>query len=126
MLRPNHPHARPRAGRSGPTPARRRRGHAALAVGALLGSMVVWGAGAPPASASADVTVGCNGAGNTATAADLQALRDAIVTQNNTAGADTITLTANCTYSFTAAYSGAYASWFGPAALPAIASYITI
>ena len=95
-------------------------------VGALVGAVLVGSAATRSAPAGADQVVGC-GSGNTATAADLQALQQAIVTFDATAGPNTITLTKNCTYSFTAAYSGgSLASWYGPAALPAIASHIII
>lgn len=127
MLRPYAFHALPvNTGRDARGPGRRRCWLSAFVVVALLGTMVVWGAGAPPASATADVVVGCNGPSNTGSATDLQAIRDAIVSQNTSAGPDTLTLTANCTYSFSNAHSGAYASWYGLAALPAIASDITI
>lgn len=80
MLRPNHVHARPvSTGRIGRAPARRRRGNAALAVTALLGTLVVWGCRGPTRVRGRDATVGCNGPGNTGSAADLQAIRDAIV-----------------------------------------------
>ncbi len=46
----------------------------------------------------------------------------AISTANSNGAADTITLTAGCTYAFTTANNW----WFGPNALPAIASDITI
>ena len=49
-------------------------------------------------------------------------LVNAINTANDNGQADTITLTAGCTYSFSAANN----YWYGPNALPAIASDITI
>ena len=57
------------------------------------------------------------------------ALIAAIETANVSAGPDTIELPAGCVYTFTAPYisgSNAYDYWYGPSALPAIASDITI
>jgi uncharacterized repeat protein (TIGR01451 family) len=69
---------------------------------------------APPAGA-ANIAVGCGASRVT----DLVA---AVDTANANAGPDTITLTAGCTYLFTAVNN----SWYGPNALPAISSDITI
>ena len=110
----------------------------ALALASLLSALSVVGASVPPAAAApgrqpalpaaADITVPCSGAGGNATTADLAALRQAVVAANTNAGPDVIRLADNCIYTFTDAYSAgdAYTSWFGPAALPAIASELTI
>ena len=59
---------------------------------------------------------------------DETALVGAIETANNVAGPDTIVLASDCLYSFTSAYTAlpAFTNWYGPAALPAIASTIAI
>ncbi len=57
------------------------------------------------------------------------ALVTAIEDANAAPGPDTISLASGCVYSFTIPYaslSSGYASWYGPSALPAIASQITI
>jgi hypothetical protein len=62
-------------------------------------------------------------------ACDEAALIAAIETANVNAGPDTIELPAACVYTFTAPYSSvstSYDQWYGPTALPAIASDITI
>src|SRR5262245_3233192 len=94
-----------------PTAALTRRALSVVVTGTLVGALLVGGAAAP--ASAGQVSIGCDG----------QALRQAIVNSNASPGADTIRLTANCTYSFSDAYSG---SWYGPAALPPIASDITI
>ncbi len=101
-----------------------------LAVVALVPTLLVAEAMAPPASAGplGEVLIGCSGVGLTATATDLAAFRQAIIDANATAGPDTIRLGTACTYSFTDAYTtgGSQTSWYGPAALPAISSDVTI
>ena len=92
----------------------------------LVAGLLAWSPSAPSAAAAADVLVGCSGANNTATTADLQAFRQAILDSNTNANADTVRLAVNCTYSFTDIYSAFQSSWYGQAALPAIASDITI
>ena len=93
---------------------------------ALVGAALVVGPGASPSGAATTEVVGCSSNG-TATATDLQNFQQDIVTLDGSGGG-TITLTANCTYSFTAAYgmSGPLTSWYGPEAFPAITSAITI
>ncbi len=93
---------------------------------ALVGAALVVGPGASPSGAATTEVVGCSSNG-TATATDLQNFPQDIVTLDGSGGG-TITLTADCTYSFTAAYaaSGPYTSWYGPEAFPAITSAITI
>jgi len=84
----------------------------------------------PPSTSSGlgELAVGCSGAGLTSTAADIATLRQAIVTANGTAGPDTIRLSINCTYTISNVNpsGGSQTSWYGPTALPAIASDITI
>jgi hypothetical protein len=92
-----------------------------------LGVLVLLAAGltATPSSA-ATVVVACQP--NSATAGPT-GLIGAIEDANAAAGPDTISLAPNCVYSFTAPYTSptsGYASWYGPSALPAIASSITI
>ncbi len=100
-----------------------------MMVGALVGAVMAGGAATATSHSAGAVTsevVGC-GLDNTATASDLQTLQQAIATLDAGPGPGTITLAKNCTYSFTTAYAGGpLASWYGPAALPAIASSITI
>ncbi len=60
---------------------------------------------------------------------DPVALKTAILDANNTPDLTIIELAPGCTYTYTGAYASAgdnYDSWYGPAALPAIASPITI
>jgi immunoglobulin I-set domain protein len=77
---------------------------------------------APSRAGAAPIVVGCS-------VADLIAAVDAA--NSNGVGADTITLTTGCTYTFTASNQIADSdptrfNWYGPNALPAIASAITI
>jgi hypothetical protein len=69
-------------------------------------------------------TIPCSG-----TDGDEAALVSAIEAANNSAGPDTLDLGADCVYTFAAPYDSvitAYDGWYGPSALPAIASDITI
>ncbi len=62
-------------------------------------------------------------------ACDNAALVQAVITANTNSGDDMLSLAAGCTYSYTAPYaspSSGYANWYGPSALPAIASPITL
>src|SRR3954451_11952868 len=96
-----------------PTTNRRTRKNGALpAVVALAAGLT-----AAPAPASAS-SVAC----------DANALIAAIADANATPGPDAISLAPSCVYSFTAPYTAStpYTSWYGPSALPAIASSITI
>jgi hypothetical protein len=109
---------------------------ATLAVGLLAGSglsATPAGAGpltsdSTPPSATSAIDVGCAGPNRTASATDLAALRQAIGTANATAGPDTIRLATDCTYSYANVNGagGSQTSWYGPTALPSIASDITI
>ena len=88
----------------------------ALALGFVAAAAL--GTSYPSTSSAATVPVGCG-------PADLIA---AIETVNSTPGSDTLQLAQSCVYTFTTPYSSGsgYASWYGPSALPAIASDITI
>ncbi len=102
---------------------------AAVVAAALATSGLVTLPAAPAAAGPGDIVVPCSGPNATSTGSDIQAFRDAIINEQFNVGTDTIQLTANCTYSFTDAYldSGQLmTSWYGPAALPAIASTIMI
>jgi hypothetical protein len=83
----------------------------ATVVTTALAAAVGMVATAAPAGA-ATANVGCSPA----------ALVAAVNTANGAAGADTIVLAAQCTYTFTAPDN----HWYGPNALPPIASAITI
>ncbi len=107
------------------TTLRARRRLSLVVVAALAGAALVAGQRGTSAGAAASAAVGC-GSGNTASATDLLTFQQDILALDAVSGG-TITLSANCTYSFTAAYSaGTEASWYGPAALPAISAAITI
>jgi uncharacterized repeat protein (TIGR01451 family) len=92
----------------------------AVALAAALGVFA-----ALAGAASASVSVGCAGG-----VGDTAALVSAIVSADSSAGPTTISLASGCTYTFTVPYQGIPASplayWYGPSALPAIASSITI
>jgi hypothetical protein len=89
----------------------RARGVRAAAVAALVAAGMV--AVAPAPAVAAVIGVGCS----------PTELVNAVNTANATpATPDTITLTAGCTYTFTAPHN----HWYGPNALPPIASTITI
>ena len=124
MSRPSAVLLRTGAGRA----LRRRRQLTSVAVvGALAGALVVGAAPPAPAGPLGEILVGCSGVSRTSTASDLQTLRQAIITANSNPDADTIRLS-TCTYSFMDAYTagGSQTSWYGAAAMPAIASDITI
>jgi hypothetical protein len=113
-------------GGAGRAAGRPRRWLSVMAAGTLVGAVMVGAAAAPSATAAVNDAVPCNGPNSTASATDLQTFQQDIVSLDASAGG-TITLSTNCTYSFTAAYTtGSLASWFGPSALPAIAAAITI
>lgn len=89
-----------------------------ISTGLAAGILAVWAA---PATA---INVPCTG-----TNGDETSLRALIVSADATPTADTLDLGAGCTYSFTSPYDDAgnnYDWWYGPSALPAIASPITI
>jgi uncharacterized repeat protein (TIGR01451 family) len=92
----------------------------AVALAAALGVFA-----ALAGAASASVSVGCAGG-----VGDTAALVSAIVSADSSAGPTTISLASGCTYTFTVPYQGIPASplayWYGPSALPAIASSVTI
>ncbi|MDQ6778187.1 MAG: hypothetical protein M3071_18675, partial [Actinomycetota bacterium] len=94
---------------------------AAVAVFSLL---VALGTGGSASAAGVMLTAGCTG-----TTGDSAGLA-ADVANADANGGGTITLTAGCNYSFAAPYANTgsqdLANWFGPTALPAIASSITI
>ena len=105
-------------------------GAAKRVVGVLVATMALVGTAVlpavPPARADS-LTVGCAADG----AVRAAALIDAVDAANTSAGADTITLTAGCVYTFTAsnqvgATDPTRFNWYGPNALPAIASAVTI
>ena len=105
-------------------------GAAKRVVGVLAATMALVGTAVlpavPPAGADS-LTVGCAADG----AVRAAALIDAVDAANTSAGADTITLAAGCVYTFTApnqmgATDPTRFNWYGPNALPAIASAITI
>lgn len=81
---------------------------------ALVGSMLAAG----PAEA-ATLQAACTG-----TVGNVTSLRTAITSANSSPGPDTIRLGGGCTYTFTA--PDLQNSWYGPNALPPIASDITI
>src|SRR5438105_10360947 len=97
--------------------ARARVTHLAAAVALVGGSLagLLTATASPAAAANAPIAIGCAAT----PAADLV---NAVTAANTNAGADTITLTAGCTYTFAVADN----NWYGPNALPAIASDITI
>ena len=87
----------------------------AVVVAAAFGAGAVTGVGAAPALA---VAIPCTAG----------ALVTAIEAANADPAASTIELAPNCVYTFSGPYlaSSGWASWYGPSALPAIASDITI
>lgn len=134
---PVHRASAPRTSVGHHVPRRHRRA-AVFAALAVLATTVVLGVGAPPAAAGT-VHVPCSGPDRTGSATDLALLRQAVVDANAQPTPDTIVLAVDCTYSFTdvdpasgpdtdvdPTSGGAHTSWYGPAALPAVASELTI
>ncbi|MDQ6806785.1 MAG: hypothetical protein M3065_17905, partial [Actinomycetota bacterium] len=101
-----------------------RRRHLVVAAVAALSLLIALGTGGSASAAGVSVTVPCSGTGGGA--AGLAAA----VLSADTGGGGTITLAAGCNYSFTTPYANAgsehLAGWYGPTALPAISSSITI
>ncbi len=80
------------------------------------GMLACW---APSDASAANLVVPC----------DENSLIQAVTEANVAPGADTLSLAAACLYEFSNPYalnSGTYAYWYGPSALPAIASDITV
>src|SRR5690606_16628638 len=98
--------------RSTPAPKAGRSAVTAVVALTLLGPLLVLASSGPAAAAP----IPC----------DPEALRAAIDVANDTAGPDTIELAAGCTYSYSAVPADRRFYWYGPSALPAIASDITI
>lgn len=87
---------------------------------ALVGSGLTAGpAGSAGSAGAATLTAACSGK-----VGDVASLRTAITSANSTPGPDTIRLGKDCTYTFTS--PDPQNSWYGPNALPPIASAITI
>ena len=97
---------------------------ARLALGVAVSALLALWATSIASAAGVTITVPCTGSGGGASG-----LVAAIISAD-TGGGGTITLTSGCNYSFTAPYANTgsqdLADWYGPAALPAIASAIAI
>jgi hypothetical protein len=97
---------------------------ARLALGTAVSALLALWATSIASAAGVTITVPCTGSGGGASG-----LVAAIISAD-TGGGGTITLASGCNYSFTAPYANTgsqdLADWYGPAALPAIASAIAI